>query len=484
MRQESNVICSAKNRRLSIIVFSLFFSWLLSFLFEGQILYALADYYDISAKSYVFATMASHFFGLVLSGIFIRNLRTAKKLMLYSISFSILSSGVFFFSPTYLWVAALLLSAFLVGCSVAAWGFYFKVCTPKDKRIKTIADGLIFSNLLMILLNIIAIHISPQVGLSCAMLLLGAAFLFSLRLPVGEVLEHPNPITSRELPASLRSPLAFLCLFIVVITINSGLMYQVQGPAFSHLKWLTSWYWAVPYIAALLIMRNLPGKINRTYLLSAAIAMIGFSFIAFMILDRTWISYLVINTLMLGACGVYDLFWWSILGDMLDLSTNPVKIMGIGLSSNVLGVLLGGVLGRAVTTSDGYNQNPTLLALGVVCITLVLLPPLHNRLSALLTNHIFLNTISAMPVKEQTKLLRDFSVTEKLTERENEITAQLLTGKTYRKIAEELYVSENTVKTHVKNIYSKSGVKSRTELMNHLLNIDSLAADSSKSKNR
>ncbi len=51
MRQESNVICSAKNRRLSIIVFSLFFSWLLSFLFEGQILYALADYYDISAKS-------------------------------------------------------------------------------------------------------------------------------------------------------------------------------------------------------------------------------------------------------------------------------------------------------------------------------------------------------------------------------------------------------------------------------------------------
>ena len=38
-------------------------------------------------------------------------------------------------------------------------------------------------------------------------------------------------------------------------------------------------------------------------------------------------------------------------------------------------------------------------------------------------------------------------------------------------IAGELYVSENTIKTHVKNIYSKAGVQSRTELMNLLLDI-------------
>lgn len=38
-------------------------------------------------------------------------------------------------------------------------------------------------------------------------------------------------------------------------------------------------------------------------------------------------------------------------------------------------------------------------------------------------------------------------------------------------IAGELCVSENTVKTHVKNIYSKAGVQSRTELMNLLLDM-------------
>lgn len=64
-------------------------------------------------------------------------------------------------------------------------------------------------------------------------------------------------------------------------------MYQVLNPAFEHLEWLTGWYWAIPYIAALFVMRNLPRKINRAYILYVAIAMIGLSFIAFISLDRT-----------------------------------------------------------------------------------------------------------------------------------------------------------------------------------------------------
>lgn len=52
-----------------------------------------------------------------------------------------------------------------------------------------------------------------------------------------------------------------------------------------------------------------------------------------------------------------------------------------------------------------------------------------------------------------------------LTGRENEIVDLLLKGRTYKMIAEELYLSENTVKTHIKNIYSKLGIKSKTELI-------------------
>ena len=459
---------ATNNRRLSVIVFSLFFSWLLAFPFEGRILYALADYYNISAESFVFGTMAAHFAGLLACGFFVRNMRTAKKLMLFSIAFCIAASGVFFRPPSFLWTAALIIAAFLVACCVAAWGFYFKGCTPKKERIKTMADGLIFSNFLMIALNMVAIHISPHVGLGFSMLMLAAAFLFALRLPKEEAPELPASVQG-EISVGKVGPLAFLYLFIVAITINSGLMYQVQGPAFAHLEWLTSWYWAVPYIAALFIMRNLPRKTNRAYILYVAIAMIGLSFIAFLALGRSWTDYLVVNTLMLGACGVYDLFWWSILGEMLELDKNPAKIMGVGLSSNVLGVLLGGLIGNSI--ASGQSHNPTLLALGVVCVTLILLPPLHTRLTTLLKNHAYLTTITEMPAQEQTRMICEFNIAEKLTEREGEIAALLIKGKTYRMIASELHVSENTVKTHVKNIYSKAGVQSRTELMNLLLDI-------------
>jgi len=455
-------------RRLSVIVFSLFFSWLLAFPFEGKILYGLAAYYNISVDSFIFVTIAAHFLGLIACGFFVKNMRTANKLMLFSIAFCIAASGVFFSPPSFLWTAALITASFLVGCCVAAWGYYFKACTPKNERIKTMADGLIFSNLLMIALNMAAIHISPQIGLAFSMMMLAAAFMFALRLPKEDMMEQ-SASAQEETSISKANPLSFLCLFIVVITINSGLMYQVQGPAFAHLESLTSWYWALPYIAALFIMRNLPRKTNRTYILYVAIAMIGFSFIAFLLMGRSWMDYIVVNTLMLGACGIYDLFWWSILGEMLEMDKNPAKIMGIGLSANVFGVLLGGFIGNSIMS--GQSQNPTLLALGVVCVTLVLLPPLHTRLTTILKNHEYLTTITEMPALEQTRIIREFNIAEKLTEREGEIAVLLIKGKTYRMIASELYVSENTVKTHIKNIYSKAGVQNRTELMNLLLDI-------------
>ncbi len=55
-----------------------------------------------------------------------------------------------------------------------------------------------------------------------------------------------------------------------------------------------------------------------------------------------------------------------------------------------------------------------------------------------------------------------------LSPREAEIAALLLKRTPYRQISEELFISENTVKTHVRNIYKKSNVTSREELLEML----------------
>jgi DNA-binding CsgD family transcriptional regulator len=445
-------------RRLSIIFFSLFSSWLLAFLFEGQVFYAISSYHNMNPSTMASASMACHLLGLFSCGFFLKTLRSARHLMILSIVYFIAVSILFFFPPSYLWDIAIMSSAFLSGACVASWGFYFREFSPGKIRLNTAAEMLICSNILMVALNMAAVLIHPYLGLALSILALFTALILLLGLPVKET----SPAKAAVNPAK---PLALLCLFIAIITINSGLMYRVVNPAFAHHKELISWFWAIPYIAALLIVKKLPDRIDRSYILYIAVTMLGLSFIGFMILDRSVLSYILIDTLMLGACGVFDLFWWSILGEMLDIHKNPAKILGIGLSANVLGIFIGGILGNSIMSSALPGNNPSIAALVVVFIILVILPPLHKHLSILLKG----STFTAVPYEsassEQAGTAEIFEAAGLLTEREIEITKLLLRGRTYKMIADELYLSENTVKTHIKNIYSKFNVQSKTGLI-------------------
>src|SRR5690554_6580008 len=268
-------------------------------------------------------------------------------------------------------------------------GFFLRAFTPKNERIKSCTDVLIYSNLLMIAVNVVAMNRSPLIGLSLAMLCLVIGIAFTWMLSVGQENEQNKKLKNKP-HGGIKNPLLWLCLFVFIITINSGLMYQVINPAFEHLTGLVSWYWAAPYIVALAIMRNLPMKAKRSRILYIGMAMIIGAFISFMLLGRNTSDYLTVDTLMLGACGIFDLFWWSILGEMLDYSDNPAQTFGIGLSANVFGVLCGGVLGMAVTSMGLPGAEVAVIALTVVCVTLVMLPPLNNRLVLLLKSHAYL----------------------------------------------------------------------------------------------
>lgn len=50
-----------------------------------------------------------------------------------------------------------------------------------------------------------------------------------------------------------------------------------------------------------------------------------------------------------------------------------------------------------------------------------------------------------------------------LTERETAVLEQLATGKSTKEIAKELYVGEETVKTHLSSVYQKLGVSDRVQ---------------------
>jgi len=444
-------------RNRAVLVHSLFSSWMLSLIFEGQIFQYLAKEYNFEVGSIITASSAAMFLGLLAGGFIIKTKLHAKRLFLFSYPFFAALSLIFFFSPSLLWAIGIIAGSLISGCCVAAWGFYFKTVSKKNERLKTAADVLIISNILMIILNSATINISTYVGLSLSIIILIFAFMIALKLPSDF---NESYRYKKEESLSISTLLLFFYLFIVILTINSGLMYHVVNPAFEHLTALISWYWAVPYVGAILILRNFSGKIKSSYILYVAIAMIGLSFVAFITLDRSATSYFIINTLMLGSYGVYDLFFWSILGEMLNYHENPAKILGIGLSANVFGVALGGLIGNNLIANNLRSLSPSLLAFAIVCITLVLLPPLNKHLSSLLKGQTFLTEFIEMPESKQKSEIDKLSTFGNLSEREKQVASLLLQGKTYKTIAAELFISENTVKYYVKNIYSKFNIQS------------------------
>ncbi len=72
--------------------------------------------------------------------------------------------------------------------------------------------------------------------------------------------------------------------------------------------------------------------------------------------------------------------------------------------------------------------------------------------------------------KDETKVVdKKPTLSEKgfvLTKRETEIVSYILKGKSNKDIANALHISLNTVNNHVANVYEKTNVKNRVELVN------------------
>lgn len=77
-----------------------------------------------------------------------------------------------------------------------------------------------------------------------------------------------------------------------------------------------------------------------------------------------------------------------------------------------------------------------------------------------MSSHIARKVVASFHVGEENQELK------KLTTREREILQMLSQGLRYKEIAEKLFISTETVRTHIHNIYEKLQVNSRTDALN------------------
>ena len=77
-------------------------------------------------------------------------------------------------------------------------------------------------------------------------------------------------------------------------------------------------------------------------------------------------------------------------------------------------------------------------------------------------------------ISENKSLLDGMPILSKFTLTEKKVAELVVRGCTNREISNALFISENTVKVHLRNIYSKAEVNSRAMLINKLLSLGSI----------
>lgn len=460
------------HRQMAVLLYAFIFAYVLSFVFQGRVYYQLLDQLHYTSSIQNLLAMFLHMLGLLSASFLIKNKKHVCKIMVVMITICIFVSPIFLVSNIHVGNLVVSITSYCAGVAIANWGAFYKYYVSAKERLKAMADALILANILMIVAGVVATYISAIVGFILALMYLICAIILLLACDHTVLESAQTSETDMFMHGNSKTWILFFA-FITIVTVDSGLMYGVVSTKYQQLDWLASWYWAVPYIIALFFMKLCSkGKSSSKYLY-LAIIMIATGFVCFRMTDISAGSYILIDTFLLAGSAILDLFWSSIVGEAMDGTNRPIRVLGIGWSANVCGVLIGSILSQTIIHYGFEDGDVTIVALVFICITLVILPEMISHLRMLLKNNMYLSHFVEKPKEVQQQVTQEMTKQmlqgEMLTTRENEILQLILQGKSNKLIAEELAISENTVKTHVRNILSKFAVCNRTELISLML---------------
>lgn len=157
-----------------------------------------------------------------------------------------------------------------------------------------------------------------------------------------------------------------------------------------------------------------------------------------------WIS----GYIFFGFFSVYRVVTFS---DLAGKKDNLLYIAGFGLMFGRIGDALGALIGISMC-----NTAITLiwLSAALLLLTFVVFFWYYNKVYASLP-------VQDISIEDR---IHEFEKAYNMTDRESEVFELIVAGRSNAEIAADLYVSENTVKFHVRNVLKKTACPNRTEL--------------------
>ncbi|MGN0152453.1 MAG: LuxR family transcriptional regulator, partial [Wujia sp.] len=203
-----------------------------------------------------------------------------------------------------------------------------------------------------------------------------------------------------------------------------------------------------------LILAGIVGDRSRKYGAVSCLAALFFPFAMIALSNEVGISMVL---WILGYClfGFLAVFRVILFSDIARTKEHFLYMAGFGL--------MFGRLGDAAGSLTGIILNDNLIPLVIVAsicfvLTYVVFFMLYNRL--------YMPAPQPMPSQEER--LHEFIQKHALSSREIEVLNLIIEGASNGEISAKLFISENTVKFHVRNILKKTGCSNRTELLTAL----------------
>ena len=272
---------------------------------------------------------------------------------------------------------------------------------------------------------------------------------------------------SRPVFKSAARRLAHPMVGASILCFMAGIMLQISGQqdisleAFQHTALLTSAIAILVLLLPALFMKKTL-NIGRMYALALPLSAAGF-----LLLPLIWNAAggIVNSFAQLGAMVAGIILWCLLAETSHDTKLPSFLLFSIALACTNAAQLAGTLIGYF--NADTLKQSDILMtAVALVAIYLLFMVALFLFKDKSLKGEEGLpehNLEADEPdLRERCQAIAQVN---HFTPRESEIFILLAQGYTIPAISEKLFVSENTVKSHVKSIYQKLDVHARTELI-------------------
>lgn len=470
-----------KNNLFLILTQSCFFGWLLSFPFFGPLLEGNAPDYNLLNLSLPGIFTLFHALAFLAGGLFLKRGSLWKKLMLGSLIVILATHLALLLSDSSLWPWGMAIMGVSSAVYILGWSYPYSMFVTITGRMKIMALTIIIANIIYVLFNLLSHTYLSDFGLTAGLLPLGAALAILLSFP-----DHAESKIKLPLPpakiASFSFPLLLIfCLFVGGLYLCSGFMYTIILPALGIDYSPFIYYRYFFYIAILVIMFYGGEKLQRFFPVYIGVTLLGFAFVSFALLFRSTAGLLLTQGLIEAAYAFLDLFVWTVLGDLAFTYGAPFQFFGFAVGIMLFSILAGELISTQLLQIGAEHRLITaVFAAASIFLTFSVIPWLNERMhkdfyKKLKKPERGIKKSREEDIYEENRLIKVMDLLnseQDLTPREVEITALLLRGLTNKAMAAKLYISENTLKTHLKHIYRKFGVTQKRELLALMLTND------------